>query len=293
MWFFFALTSAIIYSLRGVFEKTIVNNVNKYILGFAIRFFALPFFLLPFIFLPQTIIPIHELSQEFWIALAVVCLINTPLETIFYYEALKEEEVSLVIPILSLSPALTLFLGTFLLHEYPTFYGILGIFLILAGIYSLKISQAKEGLLQPFHHLKNSRGVRLMLIVAVSYGFGSIFDKIGVAQSNAYVYAFANYTFISLVLFVIAYWKARNDLKQIWLYKKQFSMIGVIVAAYTLLYMLSLQDGFASYAIAIRNASIIFTILLGYIFFREKHIKQKLLAALIIFIGLLCIKILG
>ncbi len=293
MWFFFAVASAVIYSLRGILEKKIISSVNKFILGFAIRFYALPFLFLPFFFFPNKIIPISHLSPEFWLAIIVICCITTPLETIFYYEALKEEEVSLVLPILSLAPVLTLIFGSIILQESPNLYGIIGILLILAGIYMLKLNHAKEGLMQPFHHLKNTRGVRLMLVVVVSMGISSIFDKIGVTHSNAYYYALVNYIVVSITLFIIAYIKARSHLKEIILYKKQFFTIGAVVAGYTILYLLALEGNFAAYAIAIRNASIIFTMIFGYLFFKEKDLQQKILAAIIIFLGLVAIKVFG
>ena len=147
--------------------------------------------------------------------------------------------------------------------------------------------------MQPFTHLKNSRGVRLMLIVVLSYGVSSIFDKIGVSNSNAYYYALVNYIGVSITLFFIAYVKAKSHLHELIKYYKQFFIIGAFVAGYTLLYLLALQDKFASYAIAIRNASIIFTIVLSYIFFKEKDLKQKILASAIIFAGLICLKVFG
>lgn len=293
MWFFFALASAVIYSFRGILEKLIIGHVDKYVLGFAIRFFALPFFFIPLILFPEKVVPISSLPVEFWIAVFAISCVITPIETVLYYKALKDEEVTLVLPILSLAPVLTLVFGSIILKEVPNLYGIIGIILILFGIYALKLGHAKEGLLQPFHHLKNSRGVQLMSIVIVSYGLSSVLDKVGVSNSNAYFYALINYITVSITLFIIAYFKARNHLNQLWKYKNQFFLIGSVVAGYTLLYLIALEDGLASYAIAIRNASIIFTMILGYLFFKESDIKQKLFAAVFIFLGLVCIKVFG
>src|SRR6185312_1595725 len=110
-WFFFALASALFYSFRGILEKRIIHNVNKYVLGLAIRLFALPFFVIPFLVQPSLLTPIFHLNMAFWIVIILVCCISTPLETILYYEALKDEEITLVLPILALSPALTVGFG--------------------------------------------------------------------------------------------------------------------------------------------------------------------------------------
>jgi uncharacterized membrane protein len=293
MWFLFALASAIIYSFRGILEKMIIGKTNRYILGFAVRVFALPFFFIPFIFYPSLATPLYHPTHQFWFAIAFICFICTPLETIFYYKALKQEEVSFVLPLLSLAPVITLIFSALFLKEFPNIFGIIGVLLLLIGIYTLKLDLAKEGLFEPFRHIKNSKGAQMMSIVFLSLGIGSVLDKVGVSATNAYVYAAVNYLTISIVLFLITIIKARSYLKELKKYWKQFFILGSVVAGYTLLYDIALQDSFASYAIAIRNASIIFTIILGYLFFKEKDLKQKLLAAVIIAAGLIFIKVWG
>lgn len=292
MWFYLALSCALFYSFRGILEKRIIQNVNKYILGLAIRLFAIPFFLIPFVFSPSSLAPIFHLNLSFWFAIFMVCCVNTPIETVFYYEALKNEEITLVLPILALSPVLTIVWGLFL-KEVPTIFGFLGVLCIILGIYALKLEQAKEGLLQPILHLKNNRAIRLMAIVMLSQSVSGIFDKIGVSNSNAYVYLAINYIGVSITLYFIALYKARSHLGQLVRYFRQFALIAVLIAAYTLLYGLALQVGFAGYVVAIKSSYILFTILLGLLFFKEEDAKQKILASGFIFAGLVLLKVFG
>lgn len=291
MWYTFALLSALIYSFRGIIEKKIIHRTNKYILGFAIRFFALPFFLIPFFLHPSFLRPVTHLNVSFWAAVLIISFINTPLETVFYYEALKNEELTLVLPVLSLSPVITLLIGSITLHEVPTLSGVIGIGLIVVGLYSLKLSLAKEGLWEPLKHLHNNRGVRLMLVVMLSQGVAAIFDKIGVTNSNAYVYAMFNYLCVSVTLFVLVLLRAKNHLHQLVTQVTNFLILGVVIAGYTLLYFLALVGGFAAYASAIKGSYIIFTIIFGVLFLKEKEGKQKLISGVIIFIGLVLLKL--
>lgn len=293
MWFTLAFFSAIIYSFRGILEKRIIHHVNKYILGLAIRLFALPFLFLPFVFTPKLAEPITHLNWQFWIAVGTAWFIFTPLETLFYYEALKDEEITLVLPILSLAPVLTILLGTITLKEIPSVWGVMGILFIVLGLYSLKLASAKEGILEPFRHLRNNRGIQLMFVVMLSQGVAAIFDKMGTTNSNAYVYAVFNYAGVSCTLFIIAFVRARKYMNQLITNLKNFSILGAVIAGYTLLYFLSLQTGFAAYASAIKSSYIIFTIIFGVLFLKEKEGKQKILAACIIFAGLVLLKIFG
>lgn len=293
MWYVLAFASAFFYSFRGLLEKTVVHNANKYVLGLAIRLFALPFFLIPLIIQPQLIPSISDLTWQFWVPILVLCFISTPLETAFYYEALKEEELSLALPITSLAPVVTILVAAGFLHEYPSLIGVVGILLIVFGIYALKLHHAREGILEPLKHLRRSRGVRLMLVVMLSLGVSSIFDKMGVRASNPYFFAAVNYALVSLVLFGWAWAKARRHLGQLREFAGIFSLIGIVVASYTMLYLVALNTGVTSYVVAIRNASLLFTIVFGVMLFKERDFRSKVVAGFLIFAGLVCIKVFG
>src|SRR5258708_3264286 len=291
MWYTLALLSSVFYSFRGILEKRIIHNVNKYVLGLGIRLFALPFFFIPLFINPHLGQPLMHLNTSFWFAIFMICFVNTPLETYFYYEALKKDELTLVLPILALGPVITLLSGAIFLKEIPSLFGIFGVLCIVLGLYTLKLQHAKNGLLEPLHHLRNNRGVQLMFVVMISQGIAAIFDKAGVINSNAYIYALLNYIGVSITLFILAYIKAKKYLNQLLIHAKSFIILGIVIAAYTLLYFVALQSGFAAYASAIKGSYIIFTILFGLLVLKEKEGTQNLLAGFIIFLGLALLNI--
>lgn len=293
MWYAFALLSAVLYSFRGVLEKRIIHRVNQYILGLAIRLFALPFFAIPLAINPSLVPPLNTLTWKFWFPVLFIGIISTQLETYFYYKALKDEEISLVLPILSLAPVLTMVFAFVVFRDIPTLFGALGVMSILFGIYALKLGHAREGILQPIYHLKGNQGVRLMLIVMTLLAFSSVLDKLGVTNSNAYFFAFSIYLTVSVSLAATAYIKARTHFNQLRTHFGGFTIIGVLVAGYTLPYMIALQSGNVAYITAIRNASILFTIIFSYFILRERNIRDKLIAASLIFAGLIAIKVFG
>lgn len=293
MWFIFALASAFVYSLRGVLEKKLIHHINQFVLGFAIRLFALPFFVIPFIIKPELFMAPWELPAAFWIVVLIVSCISTPIETLFYYKAIKQEELSMALPILSLTPILTIGFGIILLHEYPSMIGILGILIILSSVYALKLPHAKDGILEPIRHLANNPAVRMMGVVALSQGLANILDKTGIINANLYMYALMNYVTVTLVLFVIANIYARRELGSIRNHTRPLFLIGVVIAAYTLLNFAALANGQAAYASAVRSTSVFFSILFGLWIFKEKEAKRKLLIGIGLVIGLITIKLFG
>ncbi|HSD98392.1 MAG TPA: EamA family transporter [Patescibacteria group bacterium] len=291
MWFFLALGSALFYSFRGILEKRIIGNVDKYILGLAIRLFAIPFFFVPFLWSPNSFISPLHLSWQFWTVVAIICCITTPIETILYYKALQTEEVTLILPILALGPALTVLWGSLTLHEIPSLFGLVGVLSLVFGVYALKIGHAKEGLLEPIHHLRNNPAIRLMFVVMLSSSLSSVLDKVGVVHSNAYMYGLINYLAVSVALFVIALYKSKHHLRQLITHKTPFLVIGTVIAAYTLLNFLALQTGFAGYVGAVRASYLLFTMIMGILFLKEKDAKQKILSGIFIVLGLILIKL--
>ena len=163
--------------------------------------------------------------------------------------------------------------------------------MIVTGIYTIKMKHIRSGILEPFKHLVRNRAIQFMFIVMLSQAVGVVVDKNGVAHSNAFVYALVNYFIISITLFFLVFFKARNHLKQLITHSGSFLLLGFIVATYTLFYLMALQTGFAAYVSAIKNSYILFSVLLGIFLLRETEGKQKIISALIIVAGLIFLKL--
>ncbi|MEO5690968.1 MAG: DMT family transporter [Candidatus Saccharimonadales bacterium] len=293
MWFTFALAGAIIYAIRGILEKRIIHGVNPYILGFGIRLYALPFFVIPFLVSPQLWIPLDQLSLSFWLVALTIAVLLTPIETYFYYRALKYDELTLTMPILALRPIFATVLVMILLQDYPTVLGILGIFIIFFGVYSLKIKHMKNGAIEPLRQLAINPAVRMMAIVAFSQGLGDILDKIGVINANAYMYSLVNYVLLSVSLGVIAIIKARSSLHELTQNARSLFVIGLVVAGYTIFSMLALETGNPAYVSAIKSSSVLFSITFGLWILKESEKGSKILAGILMVLGLLLIRLYG
>lgn len=264
------------------------------VLGFGMRLCATPFFVLPFIINPGLFIPLNELSPSFWLVTVIICVVCGPIETYFYYRAIRDEELSLALPILSLAPVITIGLGAVLLHELPSWPGVAGMACILFGIYMLKVGHARHGLLEPLYHLAGNASVRMMVLVAASQAFGSILDKLGVTNANAYMYALINYVMLSVVLgFMVLVLAPRRSWKVMGGHMGGFTVLGGVVASYTLLYLVALSLGNTAYTIGIRSSSLLFSIVWGVVLLREKDAAAKLAAGVMLVLGLILIKALG
>lgn len=293
MWFSLALASAVIYSFRSLLEKKYLKSIDPYILALAVRAFALPLFVLPFVLGFVEFPVISEIPSRFWLAVIFISFVSTPLETIFLYKALQVEEVSYVIPLLGLAPMLTVIINAIIFQELPSVGGILGMLIIVLGLYTLNVQKQNEHFLEPWKHLINNMAFRYISLMLISYSVGIVIDKLAITASSVYFYSLINYLFVSTALFIIAMFKARKQFSQLKRNVVPFSLIGLVVAGYTWLRFTALEIGNAGYVSATLSTNVIFTIVLGLIFFKEKNASRKIAVGLTMLIGLAMIKIYG
>lgn len=293
MWFVLSLFSAVTYSFRSLFEKKLLKNTDKYILAFGLRFFALPFFILALLFNSQQLVPLTDLPLKFWLATFYVSMISTPLEMIYFYKALQLAEVSYIVPLLSLAPVFTTIINFFVFKETPTFLGFAGIVLIVSAVYILNINQKGESFWQPFKSLYKNQAAKYAFIMMTFYSLSIIVDKIAITGAGTYFYAFWNYLLVSLVLLITMFIKARKKVIQVKTNFPSLLFLGSVVAGYTLLRFLALENGNAGYVSAVLGSSVFFSILFGLVIFKEKRVLAKIVSGFLVLLGLLLIKLYG
>ena len=72
-------------------------------------------------------------------------------------DSIKKGVMSKIYPLVSLGPIFTYILGIIFLSEQINFFGVVGLFSIVLGLYILNIEQAHEGMLKPFKFLVTDR----------------------------------------------------------------------------------------------------------------------------------------
>jgi len=279
MWFLFSLGSALFASVTDVFAKYTAKQADPYVRAWAFRFFAL-FLLLPLaiIFRPETIGP------RFWSAIVVIGILNT-INSVLYTKAIAYAPLSLVMPIMALTPMFILVIAPLVNHESPGLMGIAGICLTVVGTYLLQVSRRKEGFWKPITSLVTDRGPRLMLVLCISWGITSAYDKVAVQNSNPFFYLGVAYSIYALALLPIVLIQ-RSRMVQVRDNLKTLAPLGLFQASSVILQMSALPFTYAAYVVAIKNVSTVFGVLWGKVIFKEEHIWERLLGAAVILVGI-------
>lgn len=204
--------------------------------------------------------------------------------SILLLKSLKTSDMSLVIPLLSFTPLFVALASPLLVNEFPSIYGAFGIALITAGSYILNISHLKKGVLEPFRELLRNRGALLMIVVAFIWGVTSNIDKIAVQHSSPVFFTVAFNIYLSLFLLIplFLYAKDRNVMSSL----KSLLPIGFFSAAELVSQMFAISLFLVSYVVSLKFTSILFGVLYGHFFFREKNTGERFLGAVLMMIGI-------
>jgi drug/metabolite transporter (DMT)-like permease len=99
-------------------------------------------------------------------------------------KALSGMDISLAVPLISVTPVFLIVTSFLLLQETPTLTGITGICVAVAGSYILFTSGSHTGFADPFRAILNDRNSLSMLAVAFLYAVALNFNKIVVENSD-------------------------------------------------------------------------------------------------------------
>jgi len=294
LWCLLSLGSALFLSTTDALSKKALKEDDEYIVAWVRMGYALPFLLL---FLPFVTFP--HLDKTFWIAI----FISLPLEIIallLYIKAIKISPLSLTIPFLAFTPAFLVVTAYLVLGERPDWSGFIGIFLVTLGAYLLNISEWRNGWLEPLKSLRREKGSLFMVIVAFIYSITTTLGKKAVLHSSPIGFAVI-YTFIlSLVLYTMVWIRSGRGLplkKGALKYTPTLSRNGLFwLIGFLYALMLACQYSAytlaqASYVIAVKRTSLLFSILLGGIFFKEINIRERLLGGVVMLIGVILIAV--
>ena len=201
--------------------------------------------------------------------------------------AYREGDLSVTYPLAQTAMVYVPIWGVLFLGERLSAIGISGIVLIIMGAYCIQLRGLELAeILRPFRLIGN-RSVQAALLAGFTYSIGAIMDKVGVDRYSAYqftyVLVFFMLCFMSLNLLrpryqgrVLAEWRLHPGL---------VLLAGPVILASFLSFRLGLQLAPVSYAVPVRQVSLLIGVLIGLIFLGESCGRIRLTSALMILSG--------
>lgn len=224
-----------------------------------------------------------------------VIVLSAALESTYYLllgKAYRGGDLSLVYPISrGSSPMFVTLIAVVILGERIAPIGVIGILLTVVGIYVVHLkSFQRDALLEPFRAIANSRVSQLALLTGMTIAGYSAVDKVGVGMVDPVVYIFLVFLISMIMLSPFMLLKKREALRTEWRVNgRTMLLVGAMIAGGYLLILFILASNKVSYATSVRSASVVFGALLGLLVLKEPLGDKKLIGALVIFAGIICI----
>lgn len=239
-----------------------------------------------------TFIPVFFVLLKDWqltIEALPFLLVSSAAETVYFLGlsgAYEAGDLSVVYPVARSSPLFVAILATLFMGEKLTSWGVVGISLIIAGVYVLHLRSLRGGVLRTLHSL-GGRASQLALVAALGTTVYSLADKAAVSRIDPLLYAFWLEIFITMFLTpAIIVRKGLKSVKAEW-EKSGFrvTVSGFLMRGGYLLVLFAMVVSPISYLLALRQVSVVIGAALGVILLREGYGAPRLLGSTIIFAG--------
>ncbi|GAB3181000.1 DMT family transporter [Telluribacter humicola] len=232
-------------------------------------------------------LPLHllSLSPAFWTIMLTVGLLSAAGNALLV-KALQLGDLSVLGPINAYKSVVSIILGIALLGEVPGWLGIAGVLCIIAGSYFVLDAGATG---QWSWALLHQPEIRYRLAALVCTATEAVFIKKAVLLSSPTI----AFVFWCTLGFIVSLLWVAVALRHQW--RQQLALVATHRRTYLLLFLsvglMQLSTNFAfegiqvGYALALFQLSAVLSVLFGYRFFQETHIRRKLLGAFIMVAG--------
>lgn len=282
MWIFMAILSAFFAGLTSILAKCGINKTDSDVATF-LRTIIILIFSWIMVFIVGSFNTISSIDSKSFIFL-ILSGLSTGASWICYFKALSIGDTNKVVAIDKSSIILTVLFAIIILKETNNLIFKI-IFTVLIGIGTFMMIEKKE---QTKTNVKETFIIYAFL-AAIFAALTSILAKIGISNVESNLGTAIRTFFVLLMAFIIVISKGKlSQIKTI--NKREFIFIclsGIATGASWLCYYYAIQKGIVSVVVPIDKLSILVSISLSYIIFKENLTKKSLLGLSLIVIGTL------
>lgn len=204
-----------------------------------------------------------------------------------YFRALQISPLSMCIPFLAFTPVFLIPTGLVLLGEMPPPLKLLGVVLIVVGSLVMHRRLFAIGWTAPIKAIIREKGSRYMLMVAFIFSVTNPLDKKLVVMSDVFTEAFAYGSGLCISFYLLGRIEKADFGAAVRSNVKWISLAGLLDAVSLLFQLASYSYIAVVITVSIKRAGIVLSVFAGWLFFRERGITDKVIAASVMFCGVL------
>lgn len=285
-WVLFSLLSAFFHASRLAVTKRLSFNFSAQVLTLYVNLASL-LVTFPLIFWKHD----FPLGDPDYVAVVLAGALLSGLGGWSLNYAIKQDEISLVGPVITLTPGFVILIEWITTGDLPGAMGLLGIAFLTAGSYVLSIDREMPHWYTPLARLFNTPGSLFTLLAAVCFAAATTFGRIAIGLSDPISFAVTVALVNPIVLFVMFSLQDRRFYRQIFnrtlrREAKPLLALGLLFALMRIADQIALSMTLASYAMSVKRTAGMFSVLLGKFLYHDHHIPARLAGSAIMLIGL-------
>ena len=281
-WLGFGLISAFFSALAAITQKKVLR-VNSALHFTAVLSIFNLLLLIPIpIFFPLTSI------GSVTLLVIVIKSVLSGAAFLMVMQGIKRAEITSALPLLILTPGVVALLAFVFLGESLSSYDLAGIALLVIGTALL---QYRSRDVVALIHLKNRRGIFFIVIALMLFSLTAVLDRAILNNYKVPAVDFWFYQHIILCLFFnLVAIGIKREVKQLLLVGKRAWRLILLISVFTLIYrytfILTVKAAPAvALALSLKRVSVLFVIVLGGNYFKEKSLVKKTVGTLILLTG--------
>ena len=287
MWIILALLAGGGDALRDALSKRASSSIPQPLISWSYALCALPFFI------PSLMVSIPDSVPPYvWMLLAFVTCCHV-VGGLMLVKALQLSDLSLCVPMVAFTPVFLLALAPMFTGDLPTVSGVLGVILVTLGSYVLHLDKAKTGVLAPFRALLSDAGPRIMLGLSFLWTVTACVDRVVVQVVSRTFWGSAQLCCIALAMVPVVLKMGGFDRPLSKASYLSLLSIGGSNALSLGSYLFALQRAPVHDVVCLKRVSILFSVILGRVFFQERFLAERLPGAILMLAGVAVITLLS
>jgi drug/metabolite transporter (DMT)-like permease len=223
--------------------------------------------------------PLSELPAPFWWTLAML----VPLEVgamLLYMAAIRDHPLSLTLPYLAFTPVFVIGIAWVLLGERVGARGAAGVLLVVAGAWLLNGEAARvldwRSWGRPFLAILHERGSRMMLGVAAIYALTSTLGKGAMRYLGPEQFGPFYFGVLGVAVTLVFVLPRPRLLRKLASRPRPVLAVGALTGIMAYTHFLAIRQVEVAYMIAVKRTSLLFGILYGVLWFKERGLLRRL-----------------
>jgi len=282
------LASAFFSALSAIFQKKVLKEIDTILFSLLLNVFVSIYAIIIFL-----INPVFSTDTYFNILLIIKSLL---LSVAFYYvmTSIQKLNLSEALPILALSPIPLAIVAAIILNDYLSLKQTIALLVIVLGIYLIELPNSDNKFLKPFKQITSKKYYTVFVALGI-FIITSVIDKYLIGKHNFPINQVILYQhIIGTIFFAIIFISRKQNFTLVTKGKNLLFLIFLIslfTISYRILEFMSIKLLPVAIAISLKRISVLIAVIIGGKLFNEEHLKYRIPATILIFIGIILFNI--